>query len=178
MTMAKPAPKLLMALPILLCSLLMLMYFHGLTFDPNQTSSRLVGKATPVISLPSLHTGNVFLNSESIKGPAIINIWAAWCGACRDEHAQLLRMVREEGVNVYGIDYQDDAETAKVWLKQNGDPYKWVMFDGAAAAGLKFDIFSLPQTYAIDANGIVRARHIGSLTPDVWYKMRDVIIVK
>lgn len=175
MSNTKPLPKLLLALPLLLCTILVALYFHGMTFDPNETGSRLVGKPVPSFNLPSLYDDRVLLHSGNIKGPAIINVWAAWCGACRDEHAQLIRISREEGIAVYGVDYQDDAETARTWLKQNGNPFTWVMFDGAAAAGLVLDVYSLPQTYAIDANGVVRARHIGALTEPVWQQLRDAI---
>ncbi|MEQ1528571.1 MAG: DsbE family thiol:disulfide interchange protein [Methylococcales bacterium] len=175
MKQSKSAPKLLLSLPVLLCAILVLLYFHGLTFDPNKTASRLVDKPVPLFNLPSLFEDGKLLQSEQIKGPAIINVWAAWCGACRAEHAQLLRIGREEGIPIYGVDYQDDAETARIWLKQSGNPFTWVMFDGASAVAHSLDVFSLPQTYAVDAKGVVRARHIGSLTPEIWQTMREAI---
>ncbi|MCX7098585.1 MAG: DsbE family thiol:disulfide interchange protein [Methylococcales bacterium] len=168
----KPAPKLLLALPLLMFAILGLLYFYGLTYDPNKYASRLIGKATPVLKLPSLFNTETLLDSTSIKGPALINVWASWCGACREEHAELKRIAAEENINIYAIDYQDDAEIARTWLKQNGNPFVWVMFDGAAAAGLPLDIFSLPQTYLVDAQGVIRARHIGALNPAIWQEMK------
>jgi cytochrome c biogenesis protein CcmG/thiol:disulfide interchange protein DsbE len=162
-------------LPLVLFVILGLLYFYGLTYDPNKTASRLINKAVPVFRLPSLFSSDIILDSSTIKGPAIINVWASWCGACRDEYAELKRIAEEEAITLYGVDYQDDAEIARTWLKQNGNPFTWVMFDGAAAAGLPLDIFSLPQTYAVDAEGIIRVRHIGALTMPIWQDMKKQI---
>jgi cytochrome c biogenesis protein CcmG/thiol:disulfide interchange protein DsbE len=168
----KRLPKLLLTLPVVLFIVLGLLYFYGLTYDPNKSASRLINKAIPTLRLPSLFSSDMMLESSAIKGPAIINIWASWCGACRAEHDELKRIAEEENIKIYGIDYQDDAEIARTWLKKSGNPFEWIMFDGAAAAGLPLDIFSLPQTYAVDANGVIRARHIGALTTAVWNNMK------
>lgn len=178
MNPAKPLPRLLLMLPLLLSAALALLYWRGLTFDANQSPSRLLGKPLPVFNLPSLLDGGRLLQSTDIKGPALINVWATWCTACRNEHRQLLTIARQYGVPIYGVDYQDDAEAAKDWLRQQQNPYVWVMFDGVAATNLSLDIFSLPQTYAVDADGIVRYRHIGELTESVWQSMREAIGVE
>lgn len=169
---SKPFPKLLMALPIVLAICILLLYFRGLTFNPNELNSRLHGHPLPEFSAPALHDREFILNSQSIKGPALINIWASWCGACQEEHAELMRIAKEESIPIYGVDYQDEVEAAINWLDANGNPFIWTMFDGAAALGLPLDVFSLPQTYLIDAEGVVRARHIGKLTHEIWLSMR------
>ncbi|WP_150047251.1 DsbE family thiol:disulfide interchange protein [Methylomonas rhizoryzae] len=175
MNPSKPVPTLLLWLPVLLGLALALLFWRGLTFDPNRTASRLIGKPVPAFSLPALQDGGRLLDSADIKGPALINVWATWCTACRNEHPLLLEITRQYGVNIYGVDYQDEAESAKAWLQQQGDPFVWVMFDGAASAGLALDVFSLPQTYAIDAEGIIRYRHIGELNEPVWRAMWALI---
>lgn len=174
----KPLPRLLLALPLLLSAVLALLYWRGLTFDANNSPNRLLGKAVPALTLPSLHEGGGLLQTADLKGPALINIWAAWCSACRNEHPLLLKLAKQDGIAIYGVDYQDDAALAKDWLRQQGDPFVWVMFDGATAAGLPLDVFSLPQTYAIDANGIIRARHIGELNETVWQTLRQAMLAK
>ncbi|MDD5227207.1 MAG: DsbE family thiol:disulfide interchange protein [Methylococcales bacterium] len=170
--MTKPEPRLLLALPIILISLLGVMYGYGLTYDPNKSPSRLIGKKIPVVNLPSLENTDIILNSTDFKKPALINVWASWCAACRAEH-ELLKQLSEEGVTIYGVDYQDDLENAKTYLKQQGNPFDAIMFDGAMASAMPLDIQSLPQTYLVDGNGIIRARYIGALTPNVWQKMQQ-----
>jgi cytochrome c biogenesis protein CcmG/thiol:disulfide interchange protein DsbE len=163
--MTKPAPRLLLALPIILAILLGLMYGYGLTYDPNKSPSRLIGKKIPIVNLPSLANTEIILNSSDFKTPAIINIWASWCAACRAEH-ELLKQLAADGMTIYGVDYQDDLENARAYLKQNGNPFVTVMFDGEMANAMPFDVQSLPQTYLVDENGVIRARHIGTLTPE------------
>lgn len=176
MSQSKPLPRLLLMLPLLLGAALALLFWRGLTFDANQSPNRLLGKPLPALSLPSLFDGGRLLHTTDIKGPALINVWAAWCSACRNEHAQLLDISRQYGVAIYGVDYQDSAEAAKDWLQQHGNPFTWVMFDGASAAALPLDVFSVPQTYAVDADGIIRARHIGEINATVWREMQAAIM--
>jgi cytochrome c biogenesis protein CcmG/thiol:disulfide interchange protein DsbE len=126
------------------------------------------------VNLPSLENTEIILHSTDFKTPALINVWASWCAACRDEH-ELLKQLSEEGVTIYGVDYQDDLENAKTYLKQQGNPFVAIMFDGAMASAMPLDIQSLPQTYLVDKNGIIRARHIGALTPEVWKSMQAVL---
>ncbi len=175
MSQNKPFPKLLIALPILLAAVVLLLYFYGLTFDPNTLRSRLLGHALPEFTAPALQDRTFILNSKTIKGPALINVWASWCGACMEEHAELMRISKEESVNLYGVAYQDEAEAAISWLNAHGNPFKWTMFDGAATLGLPLDVFSLPQTYLIDEEGVVRARHIGRLTQEIWLSMHATL---
>jgi cytochrome c biogenesis protein CcmG/thiol:disulfide interchange protein DsbE len=124
------------------------------------------------VNLPSLANTEIIWNSADFKTPALINVWASWCAACRAEH-ELLKQLAEQGVTIYGVDYQDDLENAKTYLKQQGNPFATIMFDGAMTSAMPFDVQSLPQTYLVDKNGMIRARHIGALTPEVWQKMQQ-----
>lgn len=171
--MTKPVPRLLLALPIILIVLLGAMYGYGLTYDPNKSPSRLIGKKLPEVNLPSLENTNVILTSANFKSPAIINIWASWCAACRAEHELLMKLANQEGLALYGVDYQDDFENAENYLNQFGNPFLEIMFDNEMVSAIPFDVQSLPQTYLVDENGIVRARHIGALTPNAWQKMQQ-----
>jgi len=164
--MTKPAPRLLLALPIILVILLGLMYGYGLMYDPNQSPSRLIDKKIPVVNLPSLANTDIVLNSADFKAPAILNIWASWCAACREEHELLLQLAGQ-GVTIYGVNYQDDLENARLYLKQNGNPFSLVMFDLEMTSAISLDVQSLPQSYFINENVIIYARHIGKLTREI-----------
>ncbi len=172
--MTKPEPRLLMALPIMLIVILGAMYGYGLTYDPNNSPSRLIGKKIPAINLPALENTAIILNSANFKTPALINVWASWCAACRAEH-ELLKQLAADGVTIYGVDYQDDLENARAYLKQNSNPFAAIMFDGAMASAMPLDVQSLPQTYLVDKNGIIRARHIGALTPETLKSMQATL---
>lgn len=164
--MTKSTPKLLIFLPIALAVILGALYFLGLTFDPNKTPSRLIGKKIPVVNLPSLENPQQILSSSDFKTPAIINIWASWCAACRAEH-ELLMKYAAQGVTIYGVNYQDDLENAKTYLKQAGNPFATVMFDIEMTSAMPFDVQSLPQTYFVDEKRGIYARYIGALTTEL-----------
>ena len=170
--MTKPEPRLLMVLPIILIVILGAMYGYGLTYDPNKSPSRLIDKKIPAVNLPALENTEIILSSADFKKPALINIWASWCAACRAEH-EFLKQLAADGVTIYGVDYQDDLENARAYLKQSGNPFATIMFDGEMASAMPFDVQSLPQTYFFDENSVIRARHIGALTPKVWQKMQQ-----
>ncbi len=171
----KPAPRLLLILPIVLMVTLGVFYAYGLTFDPNKSPSRLIGKALPNVTLPALHDTQKEISSLHFKKPAIITIWASWCSACRAEHELLMDIAAQHRFFVYGVDYQDDLENARAYLKAQGDPFDGVMFDGAMSSAQPFDVLSLPQTYLIDQNGIVRARYVGTLTKEVWQMLQATL---
>lgn len=83
--------------------------------------------------MPSLANTEIILNSADFKSADIINIWASWCAACRAEH-EFLKQLTAEGITIYGVDYQDDVENARAYLKQNGNPFVTIMFDSEMAA--------------------------------------------
>lgn len=171
----QPAPRLLLILPIVLMVTLGVFYAYGLTFDPNKSQSRLIGKAFPIVTLSALSDTQKDVSSLYFKTPAIINIWASWCSACRAEHELLMEIAAQHHFFVYGVDYQDDLGNARAYLKAQGNPFDDIMFDGAMASAQPFDVLSLPQTYLIDQNGIVRARHVGKLTKEVWEMLKATL---
>ena len=171
----KPAPRLLLILPIVLMVTLGVFYAYGLTFDPNKSQSRLIGKALPIVTLPALSDTQKEISSLHFKTPAIINIWASWCSACRAEHELLMEIAAQHRFFVYGVDYQDDIENARTYLKAQGNPFNDIMFDGAMNAAQPFDVLSVPQTYLIDQHGIVRARYVGKLTKEVWQMLQATL---
>jgi len=160
---AKPFPKLLLALPVLLMTGLGLLYWRGMSIDPNTLPSPVLNKPVPAFSLPTLRPPNLQLNETSLKGPALINVWASWCIACRDENPELLHL-RDLGVVIYGIDNIDKTSDAEAWLDRYGDPYRLVLFDQNGVFARNMGLYGTPETYLIDSTGRVRRRHIGQIT--------------
>jgi len=157
--------------PVLIAALLALLvlFAFGLQRDASFMPSARVGRLLPDFSLAALD-GQSTIKSASIVGtPHIINFWASWCGACRDEHAVLVglgeRFANDPGVRLLGINHRDTRANAEQFLKKMGAfPYPSVV-DPDARTGVDFGVFGLPETFFVDAGGIVRARHIGPLTP-------------
>lgn len=134
--------------------------------DPTLLESALVGKPLPALSLPLLD-GGVTPFSGKWRGPALVNVWATWCPTCRAEH-RFLNQLAADGVWIYGINYKDDRQKAQDWLKELGNPYAVSLFDGDGMAGMELGVYGAPETFLIDARGIVRYRLAGALTPEIW----------
>ena len=138
-------------------------------YDPSALPSALVGQSVPAFELTALADASVFKTVADIKPPALLNVWATWCVACRVEH-EYLNTLAESGIRVYGLNYKDDRIEAQRWLQQLGNPYTFVIFDKEGSLGLNLGVYGAPETYVLDANGIIRYRHVGILDKRVWQK--------
>ena len=97
----------------------------------------------------------------------VINVWASWCSACREEHPVLVELAKSNQAPVIGLDYKDKREDALVMLQRQGDPYVLSAFDGNGRVGIDYGVYGVPETYIIDQAGIIRFKHIGPITMQV-----------
>ncbi len=103
-----------------------------------------------------------------------MNVWATWCPSCKQEHAQLNR-IKAEGYKVIGINYKDDRQKADIWLKKYLNPYALNVFDNEGSLGLDLGVYGAPETYVIDAEGIIRYKHVGVVDEKVWGQLKGII---
>lgn len=141
----------------------------GLTHVSRDLQSPLLGKPVPAFQLPVL--GNTAIYTEgNLKGrPLLVNFFASWCAACQVEHPVLMKLAHEQNVEIVGMDYKDNVADITVWLDQHGNPYRTVVMDEHGTAGLDWGVYGVPETYAINAQGIIVYKHIGAMTEDVWH---------
>jgi cytochrome c biogenesis protein CcmG/thiol:disulfide interchange protein DsbE len=115
--------------------------------------------------LPALKKPKQTLTRADFKGHvSLLNVWATWCFACREEHQTLLKFAKRGVVPIYGLDYKDKRNAALAWLKQAGDPYRAIAFDRTGNVAMNWGVYGAPETFLVDANGIIRYKHIGPLT--------------
>lgn len=139
--------------------------FAGLGLNPRQVPSPLIDKPAPVFQLQQLHDPEKVLSSEDNIGKVwLLNVWASWCVACRDEHPLLVQLANAGIVPVYGLNYKDERSTALQWLKQFGDPYAVSIVDPEGRVGIDYGVYGVPETYIIDKQGIIRHKQIGPVT--------------
>lgn len=155
-------------LPLVLALTLGVVLYWGLGEDPSELESALVGREVPSFELSMLRDAKVSSGPAMLKGKVqLLNVWATWCAACRVEHSQLKRLA-EQGVPIVGLNYKDERGAALEWLKKRGDPYTRVIYDPEGSLGFDLGVYGAPETYLIDADGIVRYRHVGVVDQDVW----------
>ena len=99
--------------------------------------------------------------------PWILNVWASWCGPCRDEHPAVVAFARTKQVPLVGLNYKDARSDALAWLKELGNPYDVSLSDLDGRVGIDFGVYGVPETFVIDKSGVIRFKHIGALTPEV-----------
>lgn len=163
-------PRLRLFLPFAAFVLLSLLLFKGLSLDPTSLPSALVGKALPDFELQELHSAEVLSRQDIIGEPMLVNIWATWCYSCRVEHPYLLELAAS-GIRIVGLNYKDDGVKAVTWLEDLGDPYALTLADSEGMLGLDMGVYGAPETYVVDAQGVVRYRHVGVVDEQVWQSL-------
>lgn len=165
--------KLKLILPLLLFIVLVGFLGKGLFLDPREVPSPLIGKPAPAFTAPVLGDANKFFSSAEMKGKVwLLNTWASWCAACRDEHPLLVEMLAHN-IPLYGLAYKDTEAEALNVLKEMGNPYIITANDADGRIGIDYGVYGVPETYIIDKAGIIRYKQIGPITP---MDLRDKIL--
>ena len=150
-----------------LCILVLLVGFlaAGLTLNPREVPSPLIGKPAPAFDLPILHQPDKRFVPADMRGKVwLLNVWASWCVSCRDEHPVLVELSKRGVMPILGLNYKDKGDEATAWLKQFGDPYALSVVDADGRIGIDYGVYGVPETYLIDAEGVIRYKQIGPLT--------------
>ncbi len=159
--------RLKLFLPLIVFAVIALFLMRGLKLDPAAMPSALLNKPWPVFSLPDLQTGNV-LTEKNLQGrKALVNVWATWCVTCRVEHPYLMQLA-QQGVIIYGVSYKDNNSEAQKWLQEKGNPFQFTIVDADGRLGIDLGVFGAPETYFVDAKGVIRYKHVGDLNARVW----------
>jgi cytochrome c biogenesis protein CcmG, thiol:disulfide interchange protein DsbE len=142
--------------------------------DKSAIDSPLIGRPAPDFSLPVLGDPTRRIGNRDLLGePFLLNVWGSWCPNCRVEHPVVTGLARSGKVRVIGYNYKDEPDDAQRWLRQLGDPYHLNLVDRDGTAALDWGIYGAPETFLVDARGIVRWKYVGPLTPEV---VRDDIL--
>ena len=156
------------ALPLAVFVLVLAFLAAGLRLNPHEVPSPLIGKPAPSFSLPRLDDPQRALSPQDLRGEVwLLNVWASWCGGCREEHPLLLQLAANGKVPLYGMNYKDTRPEAQRWLAQGGDPYRASVMDADGRVGIDYGVYGVPETYVIDQAGVIAYKHIGPLTHEV-----------
>ena len=160
--------KLKFLLPLLLFIVLVVFLAIGLNRDPQEVPSPLINKPAPAFEIPQLSDANQSFSPASMKGQVwILNVWASWCVACREEHPVLVELAKSKVAPIIGLDYKDKREDALAMLANQGNPYLLSAFDANGRVGIDYGVYGVPETYVIDKAGMIRFKHIGPITMNI-----------
>ena len=138
----------------------------GLTLNPREIPSPLIGKPVPRFELPPVRGRTLGLATADLKGDvSIVNVFASWCVSCKEEHPVFMQMQRERLVPIHGLNYKDRPEDAQKWLDDMGDPYTRTGADIDGRVAIEWGVYGVPETFVIDREGRIAYKHIGPVTP-------------
>ncbi len=133
--------------------------------DPSTVPSALIGKPVPEFALPPVQGRLLGLSSSDLKGEvSLVNVFASWCVACREEHPIFMALKRSGAVPIHGLNYKDRPNDAAAWLDNRGDPYTRTGADIDGRVGIDWGVYGVPETFVVDRNGVIAHKHIGAVT--------------
>lgn len=160
--------RLLFLLPLLTLALMTGFFAWSLLAgrDPASIGSVMIGRPAPRLDLPALAPGQPPLNDAMLRTgkPVLVNFFASWCAPCLAEHPLFMRLRDREGATIIGVAWKNKRDDATAWLKRLGDPFKTAGLDLEGKTGLDWGLSGVPETYAVDGNGIVRLHFRGPIT--------------
>ena len=152
-------------IPLGLFVLLVVFLAIGLTRDPHEIPSPLIGKAAPAFTTTRLLAPEARFSTQEMLGQVwLLNVWASWCVACRQEHPVLMEFAKTKTLPMVGLDYKDQDSEGLKWLARFGNPYDMVVTDRDARIGIDYGVYGVPESFLIDKGGVIRYKHIGPIT--------------
>lgn len=155
--------------PLIAFAALAVVLYLGFTLrDPHLLPSALLDRPFPRFDLPVLGSDRARATQASLLGEVrLVNVWATWCPTCLAEHDELKR-ISETGLSVIGINYKDDPDDAVAWLQRHGDPYQLSVIDADGDLGVDLGVYGAPETFLVDAAGVIRYKRVGAVDETVW----------
>ena len=161
--------KIIDALPLVIFASLIIVLFSFLSDKDDQLETALIDSSFPDFNLGSLSDESRLLTKQDIiKLPALINVWATWCIACRVEHPFLMKLKEESRLTIYGLNYKDNKFKALELLERDGNPFEFSIYDFEGRLAIDLGVYGAPETFFIDKNGLIRERHVGVIDERVW----------
>ncbi len=166
--------RLLLAMPVIGFAGLAAVFAWGISRDPNELPSALIGKEVPRFDLPSVEGRTLGLASKDLFGEvSLVNVFASWCVACRAEHPLFMRLARNKSVPIHGLNYKDRPQDAAQWLNTLGDPYTRTGADRDGRVAIDWGVYGVPETFVVGADGRIAHKHIGPITEQA---LRETIL--
>lgn len=174
-----PVRKPYIWIPLVIFIGLVAVLARGLYLDPKFVPSPLIGKTVPQFSLPPVKGRLLGLSSENLSGEvSIVNVFASWCVACRQEHPILMRLSKANEVTIHGLNYKDQPDDADQWLNALGDPYTRTGADRNGRVAIDWGVYGVPETFVIDQTGRIAYKHIGPITERIWQEKIGPLVMK
>tara|TARA_B110000438_G_scaffold303449_1_gene364975 strand:- start:1499 stop:2029 length:531 start_codon:yes stop_codon:yes gene_type:complete len=168
----------LLKVPLLIFFIILLIFFYLLIIErnPSKIPSALLEKKFPNFEAQTLLKNKKFISSEQFgKEIILVNFFATWCAPCRDEHVFIKRFSDEKKIKIIGINYKDNSEKTKKWLKELGNPYNIIALDKNGQIAIDWGVYGIPETFVVNSKGIIKYRYVGPITKKIYKKINLII---
>ncbi len=123
-----------------------------------------IGQPVPTFQLPPVKGRRLGLSDRHLTGKvSLVNLFASWCGPCREEHSLLMALARRNIAPIHGLNFKDRPANAERWLDRLGDPYERTGADLDGRVGGEWMVRGIPETFVIDRQGRIAYVHLGAL---------------
>ncbi|OGB31972.1 MAG: thiol:disulfide interchange protein [Burkholderiales bacterium RIFCSPLOWO2_12_FULL_61_40] len=154
-------------IPLAIFLVLVVFLAIGLTRDPHEVPSPLINKPAPAFTAPRLHAVNQPFSAKDMLGQVwLLNTWASWCVACRQEHPVLMELAKTRALPIVGLNYKDQDADGLKWLARFGNPYDTTVTDKDGRIGIDYGVYGVPESFLIDKAGVIRYKQIGPVTEE------------
>ena len=170
--------KKIFTIPLLLFSLILIIFFYLLLLDrnPSVLPSSLLNKKFPDFETDYLLKEEKFLSSAEIGSELVlVNFFATWCKPCREEHKYIQQIKKEKKIKIIGINYKDNSKKTVEWLKKLGNPYSSIAIDKNGRISIEWGVYGIPETFIVDKSGIIKYRHVGQINKKKYKEISSLI---
>lgn len=166
-------------IPFIILLIMVFFFWQGLKKDPNLLPSPLINHTVPEFSATDLlNNKSMLTNKIFLQHWTLLVVWSSWCLTCTEEQSFLLNLKKKHKVAIFGLNYRDELKFAQQWLVQQGNPYQTIVFDPRGLLAINLGVYGVPESYLIDSQGIIRYKHVGPLTENIWIKHMLTLINK
>jgi len=156
-------------LPVIIFMVLAMFMWRGLYMDSRTLPSVLIDRPLPEFQLRSLELGDQLISTADLPDePFILNIWGSYCLPCLQENPIFMTAKEQNIIPIIGLNYKDRDEAARDWLELNGNPFELNIIDDTGRYGIDLGVYGAPETFIVDANGVIRFKHIGVINYRIW----------
>mgnify|MGYP003630145072 CR=1 FL=1 len=165
--------------PVGVLMVIIAFFATGLTKDPHALPTMMVDRPMPEFELQPLDAQMPNLTNDALRGGVtLVNVFGSWCVSCVAEHPMLMELNQSGLVTIHGVDWRDEAADGKAWLDRYGNPYTSVGLDADSRLAIDLGVTGAPETFLVDADGRVRYKQIGPITPEIWQETLAPLIEK
>ena len=160
----------------ILFSFLFIILYSSLDNERVYNTKDLIGKKISQVDINLFQSNETINTKEFINNEfTILNFWASWCAPCRKEHPNLVRLSKIKNIKLVGVNFKDNVENAKNFLKENGNPFDILAEDKNGKNSVNFGVYGIPETILIDSELKILKKYIGPLNIKEVNEIRKIV---